>query len=56
MTYNFEDKYPLWRVTDGIVLKPGQIIIDDEVIQTYPDNDGGYWYYGKDGEVVRVYE
>lgn len=56
MQYDFEDKYPLWKAVEGRVLKLGQILIDDEIIQTYPDNDGGYWYYNKNGEVVHVHD
>ena len=56
MTYNFDNKYPLWKTTEDWVLKTGQILIDDEVVQTYPDNDGGYWYYDKKGREVRINE
>ena len=38
-------EYPLWRITEGYPLKAGQILIDDEVVQTYPDNDGTGGYY-----------
>lgn len=44
MLYNFDDKYPLWKTTESN-LKLGQIIVDDTIVQTYPDNDGGVWYY-----------
>jgi hypothetical protein len=54
MSYSFENKNPLWHTHPGIVLKPGQILVDDEVVQTYPDNDGGMWYYDKDGKRVFV--
>ena len=27
------------------MLKTNQILLDDKVIQCYPDNDGGMWYY-----------
>lgn len=48
-------EYPLWRVTEGYPLKPGQIVIDDIIVQTYPDNDGNRWYYHpKTGEVVTI--
>lgn len=58
MIYNFDDKYPLWKVTEteGRVLRIGQIMVDGEVVQTYPDNDGGRWYYNKNGEEVHVYD
>ena len=32
-------------MTEGYPLKPGQIVIDDIIVQTYPDNDGNMWYY-----------
>lgn len=55
MEYSFDNKYPLWSVTDGIVLKMGQKIIKGIVVQTYPDNDGGYWYKDPEtGEEVVV--
>lgn len=56
MSYSFENKNPLWHTHPGIVLKPGQIEVDEEIVQTYPDNDGGRWYYDKDGERVIVRE
>lgn len=40
MKYSFENKNPLWYVTEGRTLKTNQIIVDDEVVQAYPDNDG----------------
>lgn len=51
-------EYPLWQVTEGMPLRTGQIKIDGErIVQTYPDNDGGYWYYHPEtGKVVRVEE
>lgn len=52
-----EWRYPLWSVTEGNELKRGQIIIDDEIVQTYPDNDGGLWYYHpKTGEKVVIWD
>ena len=54
MEYSFENKNPLWHTHPGIVLKTGQILVDGEVIQTYPDNDGGKWYYDKDGREIHV--
>ena len=56
MIYNFDDKYPLWKVTEGKSLKTGQLMVDGEVVQTYPDNDGGRWYYNKNGEEVHIYD
>lgn len=48
-------EYPLWKVTEGYNLKPGQIVVNDVIIQTYPDNDGGQWYYDpKTGKTVRL--
>ena len=52
--YSFEDKYPLWRTTPGIVLKTNQILVDGEVVQVYPDNDGGLWYYDRNRKKVVV--
>ncbi len=54
MKYDFENKFPLWRTTPGRVLKTNQILVDGEVIQTYPDNDGGLWFKDKDGKKVVV--
>lgn len=54
MDYSFENKNPLWHTHPGWILKVNQIIVNDEVIQTYPDNDGRCWYYDKDGKVVFV--
>lgn len=56
MLYNFDDKNPLWKVIEGRVLKNGQILINDEIVQTWPDNDGGYWYYDKKGRMVTVHD
>lgn len=56
MKYDFENKNPLWHVHEGIVLKPGQIIVDGKVIQTWPDNDGGMWYYDEYGRMVTIGE
>ena len=56
MKYDFENKYPLWHRHKGYVLKTNQILVDDEVVQAYPDNDGGLWYYGKNRRIVRVCE
>ena len=52
--YDFENKYPLWRTTSGIILKTNQILVDGEVVQAYPDNNGGLWYWNKKGEKVVV--
>lgn len=52
--YDFENKYPLWRTTSGIVLKTNQILVDGEVVQAYPDNNGGLWYWNKKGEKVVI--
>ena len=54
MKYDFENKNPLWHVHEGIVLKTNQILVDGEVIQAYPDNDGGLWYYDKNGKAVHI--
>lgn len=54
MKYSFENKNPLWHTHPGRFLKPGEILVDDEVVQTWPDNDGGAWYYDKNGEVVQI--
>ena len=54
MIYDFENKNPLWHVHEGRVLKSGQILVDDEVVQTSPDNYGGRWYYDKDGKAVHI--
>ena len=53
MKYDFESKNPLWSAKEEKT--PGRMEINGEEIQTYPDNDGGYWYY-KDGKVVHVHE
>ena len=54
--YDFENKFPLWHTHPGRVLKTNQILVDDEIVQAYPDNDGGLWYKNKDGKVVVVDE
>ncbi len=54
MKYDFENKFPLWRTTPGIVLKTNQIMVDGEIIQIYPDNDGGMWFWDKHGKKVVV--
>lgn len=51
----FTWKYPLWHTHPGRVLKSGQIEVDGEIIQTYADNDGGAWYYDKNGRAVRIH-
>lgn len=56
MKYDFDNKFPLWHTTPGIVLKTNQIIVEGEIIQAYPDNDGGLWYYDKNGKERRVKE
>ena len=53
--YDFENKFPLWHIHQGRVLKAGQILLNDKVVQTYPDNDGGCWYYDPDTcQAVRI--
>ena len=48
-------EYPLWHKHDGYVLKTNQIIVDGQIVQAYPDNDGNLWYYHpKTGKVVYV--
>lgn len=54
MKYDFENKFPLWHTHSGVILKTNQIVVDGEVVQAYPDNNGGLWYYGKDGKKVVV--
>lgn len=54
--YDFENKFPLWHTHPGRVLKTNQILADDEIVQAYPNNDGGLWYKDKDGKVVVVDE
>ena len=54
MKYSFENKNPLWHIDEGLVPRNGQIIVDGELVQTYPDNDGGAWYKDKDGKTVYV--
>lgn len=50
-------RYPLWHSHEGFALKTGQIVVDEPVIQTYPDNDGGSWYYDPEtGEQKRIKE
>ena len=52
MKYEFDNKFPLWHRHKDFVLKTNQIMVDGEVVQAYADNDGGLWYYGKDGKKV----
>jgi hypothetical protein len=41
----FTWRYPLWHSHEGYALKSGQIVVNERIVQTYPDNDGGCWYY-----------
>lgn len=52
--YSFDNKFPLWHTHPGRVLKTNQILVDDEIVQAYSDNDGGLWYKDKDGKKVTV--
>ena len=52
--YDFENKNPLWHVHEDLVPKNGQIIVDGKLVQTWPDNDGGLWYYDQDGKKVII--
>ena len=42
---NYTWRYPLWHSHSGYKLKAGQIVVKERIVQTYPDNDGGAWYY-----------
>lgn len=53
MKYDFENKNPFWKSEESKA--PGQIEINGKKVQTYPDNDGGYWYY-ENGRAVYVHE
>ena len=39
----FTWKYPLWHSHPGYKLKAGQKVVKEQIIQTYPHNDGGAW-------------
>ena len=54
MKYSFENKNPLWHVHEGFVPKMNQIVVDDEIVNVYPTNDGQMWYFDKDGKVVII--
>ena len=54
MQYSFENKNPLWHIHEGLVLRTNQIVVDEEIINVYPTNDGRMWYYDKSGKVVIV--
>ena len=54
MKYSFENKNPLWHTHEGLVPKTNQIVVDDEIINVYPTNDGQIWYYDKQGRIVVV--
>mgnify|MGYP007104064308 CR=1 FL=1 len=54
MKYSFENKNPLWHIHEGLVPKVNQIVVDDEIINVYPTNDGQMWYYDKQGRVVII--
>lgn len=56
INYDFDNKFPLWHRHPGQILKTNQRIINGEIIQTYPDNDGGLWYRDKKGKKVVVNE
>ena len=53
----FTWKYPLWSSHPGYKLKAGQIVVKEQIVQTYPDNDGGAWYWDPEtGKQKRVKE
>lgn len=54
MKYEFENKFPLWHRHPHYVLKRGQRIINGKIVQTWPNNDGGYWYRDEKGRMVQV--
>ena len=54
MKYSFENKNPLWHVHEGLVPRTNQIVVDDQIVNVYPDNNGGLWYYDKNGRMVAV--
>ena len=54
MQYDFDNKNPLWHVHEGLVPRVGQKVIDGEIVNVYPDNDGHLWYYDKDRRQVII--
>ena len=54
MKYSFENKNPLWHTHEGLVPKTNQIVVDNEIVNVYPTNDGQMWYYDKQGRMVIV--
>lgn len=54
MKYSFENKNPLWHVHEGLVPRTNQIVVDDEIVNVYPTNNGQMWYYDKEEKVVIV--
>ena len=55
MSYTWVNPY--WTVTEGLTLKRGQIMIGESIVQTWPDDDGGAWYYDPEtGERKKVAE
>lgn len=54
MKYSFENKNPLWHTREGLVPKTNQIVVDNEIVNVYPTNDGQMWYYNKNGKVVII--
>lgn len=54
MQYSFDNKNPLWHIHEGLVPRTNQIVVDEEIINVYPTNDGRMWYYDKSGKVVFV--
>lgn len=54
MNYSFDNKYPLWHTHPGRIPHTNQIVIGEEVVDVYPDNDGNIWYYDKDRKKVVI--
>ena len=40
MNYSFENKNPLWHVHEGLVPRTNQIVVDDQIVNVYPDDNG----------------
>ena len=54
---NYTWRFPLWHSHEGYALKTGQRVIKGVVVQTYPDNDGGAWYWDPEtGERKIIHE
>lgn len=56
MKYSFKNKNPLWHIHEGLIPRTNQIVVNEEIINVYPTNDGQMWYYDNKGKEVIVHD